>query len=107
MKDYEIAIEWLLDCGLIKKVYKIKEPHVPLKAYVDFNSFVKGTLDNLRLLEPQDPDAYLVVVPYYNKTPQEGLYQHFKAIADSTVLTGGCAKKFTKEELLKVLLECR
>ena len=31
----------------------------------------------------------------------------YKAIADSTVLTGGCAKKFTKEELLKVLLECR
>ena len=31
----------------------------------------------------------------------------FKAIADSTVLTGGCVKKFTKEELLEVLLECR
>ena len=32
---------------------------------------------------------------------------HYKAIAESTVLTGGCAKKFTKEELLEVLLECR
>lgn len=31
----------------------------------------------------------------------------YKAIADSTVLTGGCAKKFTKEELLEVLLKCR
>ncbi len=31
----------------------------------------------------------------------------FKAIADSTILTGGCAKKFTREELLEVLLECR
>ncbi len=31
----------------------------------------------------------------------------YKAIADSTVLTGGCAKRFTKEELLEVLLECR
>ena len=31
----------------------------------------------------------------------------FKAIADSTVLTGGCTKRFTKEELLEVLLECR
>ena len=31
----------------------------------------------------------------------------FKAIAESTVLTGGCAKKFTKEELLEVLLECK
>lgn len=31
----------------------------------------------------------------------------FKAIAESTILTGGCAKKFTGEELLEVLLECR
>ncbi len=30
----------------------------------------------------------------------------FKAVADSTVLTGGCCKKFTKEELLEVLNEC-
>lgn len=31
----------------------------------------------------------------------------YKAIADSTVLTRGCAKKFTRDELLEVLLECR
>ena len=31
----------------------------------------------------------------------------YKAIADTTILTGGCAKRFTGEELLAVLLECR
>jgi 4-hydroxy-tetrahydrodipicolinate synthase len=31
-------------------------------------------------------DAVLSVVPYYNKPPQEGMYQHFKAIAENTDL---------------------
>ena len=31
-------------------------------------------------------DGMLLVVPYYNKPPQEGLYQHFKAISESTNL---------------------
>ena len=39
MKDFEIAIEWLLDCGLITKVFKVSKPAMPLKAYVDFAAF--------------------------------------------------------------------
>jgi len=31
----------------------------------------------------------------------------FRAIAETTILTGGCPKKFTSEELLQVLNECR
>ena len=30
-----------------------------------------------------------------------------KAVADSTVLTGGCRKKLSREELLDILNECR
>lgn len=39
MKDFEVAIEWLLDCGLIQKVYRVNKPSMPLKAYVDFSAF--------------------------------------------------------------------
>ena len=30
-----------------------------------------------------------------------------KAVADTTILTGGCAKKFTHDELYEVLMECK
>lgn len=39
-----------------------------------------------KLAEEAGVDGVLLVVPYYNKPNQEGLYQHFKAIAQSTVL---------------------
>lgn len=54
---------------------------LPVMAGVGTNS-LEGTRTNLRLL--QDADAFLVVAPYYNKPPQRGMYQYFKAVAEST-----------------------
>lgn len=38
-KDYELAIEWLKDAGLIYKVSRCKKPQLPLAAYEDFSAF--------------------------------------------------------------------
>ena len=43
--DYEIAIQWLLDCGLIYKVSRVNEPHMPLKAYKSMNAYKLFMLD--------------------------------------------------------------
>src|SRR5574344_262936 len=40
-----------------------------------------ATLDTIKLLEPCGADAWLVVVPFYNKPTPEGQYQYFKAVA--------------------------
>lgn len=45
MKDFEVAIEWLVDCGLIVKVHKVNNPSMPLKAYIDFSAFKLFLLD--------------------------------------------------------------
>ncbi len=54
---------------------------LPVVVGVGTNS-VNGTLANIRLLN--EADAFLVVVPYYNKPPQRGIYEYFKTIAGET-----------------------
>ena len=58
-------------------------PGVSMVAGVGSNSLT-GTVRNMRLLDSLDVQAYLVVVPFYNKPTQEGLYQYFKAVAQET-----------------------
>jgi 4-hydroxy-tetrahydrodipicolinate synthase len=46
----------------------------------------RAVVDNIRNTNLQGVDAILSVTPYYNKPSQEGLYQHYAAIAQSTAL---------------------
>ncbi len=55
-------------------------PKLPLLVGCGSNS-VPGTVANMQLLEGTAADAWLVVVPFYNKPTQEGMYQYYKAIA--------------------------
>ena len=56
---------------------------LPVMAGVGTNS-LEHTIANIKLLEPHGVDYFLVVVPYYNKPPQEGIYQYFKAVAEAS-----------------------
>lgn len=55
----------------------------PVIAGVGTNS-LSATLQNMEWLESCAPDGWLVVVPYYNKPTQEGMYAYFKAVAAAT-----------------------
>ena len=50
------------------------------------NNDTDHTLRRARAAEKTGVDGLLVVTPYYNKPPQEGLYRHFTAAADATDL---------------------
>lgn len=43
--DFEIAIQWLMDSGLIYKVNRVNEPHMPLKAYINMSAYKLFILD--------------------------------------------------------------
>lgn len=58
---------------------------VPILLGVGANS-TQTVIDTLQNDDMTGVDAVLVVVPYYNKPSQEGIYQHYKAIANSTKL---------------------
>ena len=61
MKDFEIAIQWLNDAGLIHKVHKVEKPGIPLKSYVDFTAFKLFLIDLglLGALSELDSDSIL------------------------------------------------
>lgn len=67
-----------------------------------------------KLAEKLGVDAALLVGPYYNKPSQEGLFRHFKAIADATSLPimlynipGRCGVDIMPETVARLAKECR
>lgn len=68
------------------KVLQIAKEHsagLPIVAGGGTNS-LRQTIRSMEMLQPHGVDAFLIVVPYYNKPTQEGQYQYFKAVAEST-----------------------
>ena len=68
------------------RILQIAKEHskgVPVVVGGGTNS-LQHTIRSIKMLEPYGVDAFLIVVPYYNKPTQEGQYQYFKAVAEST-----------------------
>ncbi len=67
-----------------------------------------------RHAEESGADAALVVTPYYNKPTQQGLYLHFKAVADSVKIPiilynieGRCARNIETETVRRLAKDCK
>lgn len=67
---------------LIQRAVEITDGRLPVIAGTGSNS-TSQTIDLSLAVEGSDIAAFLIVVPYYNKPTQEGMFQHFSAIADA------------------------
>lgn len=108
IKAFESFVEWqiaegtngLVPCGttgesptlsdeefaaVIGAAVKIAKGRVPVIAGTGSNS-TSHAIELTQLAQKLGADAALVVTPYYNRPTQDGLYLHFKAIADATRL---------------------
>ncbi|WP_374721834.1 4-hydroxy-tetrahydrodipicolinate synthase [Peribacillus tepidiphilus] len=71
--------------ALFKHVVKVVDKRVPVIAGTGSNN-TYASIELTKKAEQAGVDAIMLVVPYYNKPNQEGLYQHFKAVSEATSL---------------------
>lgn len=70
---------------LIRYCIKTVDKRVPVIVGVGSNN-TKAVIENEKIAEELGADGLLVVTPYYNKTTQKGIIEHFKLIAENTSL---------------------
>lgn len=93
---------------LFRAVVSAVDGKVPVIANVGDNC-TEDTVNFAQDVQKLGVDGFMTVVPYYNKPPQEGLYQHFKTIAQSVELPiilynipGRCVINMTAETTLRL-----
>lgn len=90
--DYLVALGTTAETPTLNKEEKLQvfeciananNGKLPLVVGIGGNNTAE-VIDNIKHFPLEKADAILCVSPYYNKPSQEGIYQHFKAIAEST-----------------------
>lgn len=90
-KEYEAAIMWLCDCGLVHKVSRINASGIPLKAYEDLKAFklfmvdvgLLGCMTGLRQRTLLDGNA--LFTEFKGALTEQYVCQQLKAVGDLTV----------------------
>ena len=70
---------------VIKEIIRVANKRIPIIAGTGANS-TREAIQLTREAKELGADAALLVTPYYNKPTQEGLYQHYKAVAEAVDL---------------------
>lgn len=98
---------------VIQRAVKIANGRCKLLAGTGTNS-TRDAIEATKFAEKAGVDGALLVAPYYNKPSQEGLFRHFKAIADKTSLAimlynipGRCSVDIGPDTVVRLAESCR
>ena len=98
---------------VIERTIKIAKRRCQVIAGAGTNS-TRDSIEGARFAEKAGAAGALLVAPYYNKPSQEGLFRHFKAIADATKLPvmlynipGRCGVDILPETVIRLADSCR
>src|SRR5438045_5255409 len=98
---------------VIERAIKIANGRCKVIAGAGTNS-TRDSIEATKFAEKAGADGALLVAPYYNKPSQEGLFRHFKAIAEATSLPvmlynipGRCGVDISPETVVRLAKECR
>jgi 4-hydroxy-tetrahydrodipicolinate synthase len=98
---------------VIERTIKIAKGKCKVIAGTGTNS-TRDSIDATQFAERAGADGALLVAPYYNKPSQEGLFRHFKAIADATSLPiilynipGRCSVDILPDTVVRLAESCR
>ncbi|MEY2543832.1 MAG: 4-hydroxy-tetrahydrodipicolinate synthase [Verrucomicrobiota bacterium] len=98
---------------VIQRTVKIANGRCKVLAGTGTNS-TRDAIEATKFAEKAGVDGALLVAPYYNKPSQEGLFRHFKAVADATSLPvmlynipGRCAVDIAADTVVRLADACR
>ncbi|MGP1476695.1 MAG: ATP-binding protein [Phocaeicola sp.] len=101
-KDFEIAIQWLIDAGLVYKIPRVTTPSMPLSVYEDFAAFKLYMLDCGLLGAMSNTPAALLLMPNNMKESKGAFTESFvcsqmQFLQDATI--GYYSKENSKQEI--------
>lgn len=79
------TLEFDEHCAVMERTIRHANGRIPVIAGTGANA-TKEAIELTRCAEQMGADACLLVVPYYNKPGQEGMYRHFRAIAEAVAV---------------------
>lgn len=101
-KDFEVAIQWLIDAGLVYKANRAKEPKIPLKYYEDMGSFKLYLLDCGLLGALSDTPPMLMLVADNGMEESKGAFTENYVMCQLTAKLNSPVFYYTNEAKLEI-----